>query len=290
MARNKLSGRQKAAILIVSLGPEVAANIYRHLREEDIEQLTLEIANLAKVSNEQKNEILEEFYQMLVAQNYITEGGIEYAKVVLEKALGTQKAIEIINRLTSSLQVRPFDFIRKADPSQLMNFLQNENAQTIALVMTYLTPEQSASLLSSLPPEKQVDIARRVATMDRTSPEIIMEVERVLERQMASVVTEDYTSAGGIQAVVNILNNVDRGTEKNIIEALEVDNPELAEEIRRRMFVFEDVLTLDNRSIQRTLREVDNNDLTLALKGASEDVKKRIFENMSKRQAEMIRG
>ena len=289
MARNKLSGRQKAAILIVSLGPEVAANIYRHLREEDIEQLTLEIANLAKVSNEQKNEILEEFYQMLVAQNYITEGGIEYAKVVLEKALGTQKAIEIINRLTSSLQVRPFDFIRKADPSQLMNFLQNENAQTIALVMTYLTPEQSASLLSSLPPEKQVDIARRVATMDRTSPEIIMEVERVLERQMASVVTEDYTSAGGIQAVVNILNNVDRGTEKNIIEALEVDNPELAEEIRRRMFVFEDVLTLDNRSIQRTLREVDNNDLTLALKGASEDVKKRIFENMSKRQAEMIR-
>lgn len=289
MARNKLSGRQKAAILIVSLGPEVAANLYRHLREEDIEQLTLEIANLAKVSNEQKNEILEEFYQMLVAQNYITEGGIEYAKVVLEKALGTQKAIEIINRLTSSLQVRPFDFIRKADPSQLMNFLQNENAQTIALVMTYLTPEQSASLLSSLPPEKQVDIARRVATMDRTSPEIIMEVERVLERQMASVVTEDYTSAGGIQAVVNILNNVDRGTEKNIIEALEVDNPELAEEIRRRMFVFEDVLTLDNRSIQRTLREVDNNDLTLALKGASEDVKKRIFENMSKRQAEMIR-
>lgn len=289
MARNKLSGRQKAAILIVSLGPEVAANIYRHLREEDIEQLTLEIANLAKVSNEQKNEILEEFYQMLVAQNYITEGGIEYAKVVLEKALGTQKAIEIINRLTSSLQVRPFDFIRKADPSQLMNFLQNENAQTIALVMTYLTPEQSASLLSSLPPEKQVDIARRVATMDRTSPEIIMEVERVLERQMASVVTEDYTSAGGIQAVVNILNNVDRGTEKNIIEALEVDNPELAEEIRRRMFVFEDVLTLDNRSIQRIFREVDNNDLTLALKGASEDVKKRIFENMSKRQAEMIR-
>ncbi len=289
MARNKLSGRQKAAILIVSLGPEVAVNIYRHLREEDIEQLTLEIANLAKVSNEQKNEILEEFYQMLVAQNYITEGGIEYAKVVLEKALGTQKAIEIINRLSSSLQVRPFDFIRKADPSQLMNFLQNENAQTIALVMTYLTPEQSASLLSSLPPEKQVDIARRVATMDRTSPEIIMEVERVLERQMASVVTEDYTSAGGIQAVVNILNNVDRGTEKNIIEALEVDNPELAEEIRRRMFVFEDVLTLDNRSIQRTLREVDNNDLTLALKGASEDVKKRIFENMSKRQAEMIR-
>lgn len=289
MAQNKLTGRQKAAILIVSLGPEIAANIYRYLREDDIEQLTLEIANLSKVSNEQKNDILEEFYQMLLAQNYITEGGIDYAKEVLEKALGTQKAIEIINRLTSSLQVRPFDFIRKADPSQLMNFLQNENSQTIALIMTYLTPEQSASLLSSLPPEKQVDIARRVATMDRTSPDIIMEVEKVLERQMASVVTEDYTNVGGIQAVVNILNNVDRGTEKNIIEALEIDNPELAEEIRRRMFVFEDILSLDNRSIQRTLREVDNQDLTMALKGASEDVKRRIFENMSKRQAEMVK-
>lgn len=288
MAQTKLTGKQKAAILVVSLGPEVAANIYRFLREEDIEQLTLEIANLSKVTNDEKNGILEEFYQMLIAQNFITEGGIDYAKEVLEKALGTQKALEIINRLTSSLQVRPFDFIRKADPAQLMNFLQNENSQTIALIMTYLNPEQSASLLSSLPPEKQVDIARRVATMDRTSPDIIMEVEKVLERQMASVVTEDYTNVGGIQAVVNILNNVDRGTEKNIIEALEVDNPDLAEEIRRRMFVFEDILSLDNRSVQRTLREVDNQDLTLALKGASEEVKKRIFENMSKRQAEMV--
>jgi flagellar motor switch protein FliG len=212
MAQAKLTGKQKAAILVVSLGPEIAANIYRFLREEEIEQLTLEIANLRKISSEEKNEILDEFYQMLIAQNFITEGGIDYAKEVLEKALGTQKALEIINRLTSSLQVRPFDFIRKADPSQLMNFLQNENSQTIALIMTYLNPEQSASLLSSLPPEKQVDIARRVATMDRTSPEVIMEVEKVLERQMASVVTEDYTNVGGIQAVVNILNNVDRGT------------------------------------------------------------------------------
>jgi flagellar motor switch protein FliG len=284
----KFTGKQKAAILMVSLGPEIAANIYRFLKEEEIEQLTLEIANLKKVSNEDKNAVAEEFYQMLVAQNYITEGGIDYARDILEKALGTQKALEIINRLTSSLQVRPFDFIRKADPVQLMNFLQNENSQTIALIMTYLNPEQSASLLSSLPPEKQVDIARRVATMDRTSPDVILEVEKVLERQLASVVNEDYTNVGGIQAVVNILNNVDRGTEKNIIEALEIDNPDLAEEIRRRMFVFEDILTLDNRSVQRTLREVDNQDLTMALKGASEEVKKKIFSNMSKRQAEMV--
>jgi len=288
MTQGVLTGKQKAAILIVTLGPEVAAKVYQHLKEDEIEQLTLEIANINKVSSEEKTMILEEFYQMLLAQNYISEGGIDYAKEILEKALGTQKAFEIINRLTSSLQVRPFDFIRKADPIQLMNYLQNENSQTIALIMTYLNPEQSASLLSSLSPEKQVDIARRVATMDRTSPDVILEVEKVLERQLASVVTEDYTNVGGIPAVVNILNSVDRGTEKNIIEALEIDNPELAEEIRRRMFVFEDILTLDNRAVQRTLREVDNQDLTLALKGASEEVKTKILNNMSKRQAEMV--
>jgi flagellar motor switch protein FliG len=289
MSLKRLSGKQKAAILMVSLGPEIAAKVYKFLKEEEIEQLTLEIANIKKVSTDERNEITQEFYQMMVAQNYITQGGIDYAKEVLEKALGTQKAVEIIDRLTSSLQVRPFDFIRKADPSQLMTFLQNENAQTIALIMTYLNPEQSASILSSLDPDKQVDIARRVATMDRTSPEIIQEVEKVMERQLASVVTEDYTNIGGVQAVVNILNNVDRGTEKNIIEALESDNPDLAEEIKRRMFIFEDILTLDDRAIQRTLREVDNQDLMLAMKGASEEVNKRIFENMSKRQSEMIR-
>lgn len=284
-----LSGKQKAAILIVALGPEISAKIYKYLTEEEIEQLTLEIASLRKVSSEQQEEIIEEFHQMLVAQNYITDGGIDYAKEVLEKALGTQKAVEIINRLTSSLQVRPFDFVRKADPAQLMNFLQNENSQTIALIMTYLNAEQSASLLSSLSPEKQIDIATRVATMDRTSPEIILEVEKVLEKQLASVVTDDYTNVGGVQAVVNILNNVDRGTEKNIIEALEVDDPELAEEIKRRMFVFEDILLLDDRAVQRTLREVDTQDLTLALKGAKEEVQDKIFNNMSKRQSEMVK-
>lgn len=284
----KMSGKQKAASLIISLGPEIAANVYKHLTEEEIEQLTLEIANLDKITVEEKNEILEEFHEMLVAKNYISQGGIDYAKEILEKALGTQKAIEIINRLTSSLQVRPFDFIRKADPSQLMNFLQNENSQTIALIMTYLDAEQSALLLSSLPPEKQVDIAKRVATMYRTSPDVIIEIEKILERELASVVTENYTNIGGIQAVVDILNSVDRSTEKNIIEALETDDPELAEEIRRRMFVFEDILNLDNRAIQRTLRDIDNQDLILALKGASEAVKKKILENMSKRQAEMV--
>ncbi|MCG0274591.1 MAG: flagellar motor switch protein FliG [Thermosediminibacteraceae bacterium] len=289
MPLSKISGRQKAAILMVALGPEIASNVYRYLREEEIEQLTIDIASLRKVKDEERREVFKEFYQMLMANDYIAQGGIDYAKEILEKALGTQKAFEIINKLTSSLQVRPFDFVRKADPAQLLNFIQSENSQTIALIMAYLQPEKAALILSSLPPEKQVDIAKRIATMERVSPEVIMEVEKVLERQLSSVVVEDYTNVGGIQAIVNILNGVDRSTEKNIIEALEMENPELAEEIRRRMFVFEDILTLDNRSVQRILREIDNQDLALALKGASDEVKDKIFSNMSKRQAEIIK-
>jgi len=286
--KQKLSGREKAAVLLIALGPELAAKIFRHLREDEIEQLTLEIANLQKISSEEQKRVIEEFHQMCLAQEYIAQGGIDYAKEILEKALGSQKAIDIINRLTASLQVRPFDFIRKTEPSQLINFIQNEHPQTIALIMAFLRPEQASQLLSTLPPEKQVDIAKRIATMDRTSPEIIKEVERVLEKQLASLVTQDYTAAGGIQTVVDILNTVDRGTEKNIIEALENQDPELAEEIKQRMFVFEDIVLLDNRSIQRVLREIDNKDLALALKGSSEEVKKIIFNNISKRLREMI--
>jgi len=288
MPLNRLTGRQKAAIFIASLGPELAANIYKHLKEDEIEQLTLDIASLRKITEEEKRAVFEDFKTMFVANDYITQGGIDYAKEILEKALGTQKAFEIINKLTSSLQVRPFDFIRKADPAQLVNFLQNENVQTIALVLTYLHPEQAAKILSNLPPEKQVEIAKRIAMMDRTSPEVIFEIEKVLEKQLASVVMEDFTNVGGVQAIVNILNNVDRTTEKNILEVLEMETPELAEEIKRRMFVFEDIVTLDNRTIQRILREVDNQDLVLALKGSSEEVKNKIFANVSKRQAEML--
>lgn len=287
--QQQLNGKQKAAILLVTLGPDKAADIFRHLREDEIEQLTLEIANLRKVSNEEKLKVIEEFHQMCVAQEYITQGGIEYAKEILEKALGSQKAVDITNKLTASLQVRPFEFIRKTEPAQLMNFIQNEHSQTIALIMAYLRPEQSAIILSSLPPEKQVDIAKRIATMDRTSPDVIHQVEKVLEKQLSSLVTLDYTSAGGIQNVVDILNNVDRGTEKNILEALEAEAPELAEEIKRRMFVFEDIVTLDNRSIQRVIREIDNKELALALKGSSHEVNEVIFRNMSKRLAEMIK-
>jgi len=286
--KGSLSGRQKAAVLLITLGPEKSAAIFKHLKEEDIEQLTLEIANMRTVSPEEKDEVLNEFYQICIAQEYISEGGISYAKEILERALGGQKALDVINRLTASLQVRPFDFVRKADPAQILNFIQGEHPQTIALILAYLKPQQAATIISSLPQDKQADVARRVAIMDRTSPEVIKEIERVLERKLSSMVTQDYTIAGGLTAVVDILNSVDRGTEKFIMETLEVQDTDLAEQIRKRMFVFDDIVTLDNRSIQRVTREVENSDWALALKNAGEEVKKAIFSNMSKHLAEMI--
>jgi flagellar motor switch protein FliG len=288
-SKTEYSGREKAAMLLISLGPDKSAEIFKHLKEDEIEQLTLEIANIRAVTPDEKERVLEEFYQICLAQEYIAEGGIGYAKDILEKALGTQAAVDIINKLTVSLQVRPFDFVRKTDPSQLLNFIQGEHPQTIALILAYLKPHQASVVLSALPQDKQADVARRVATMDRTSPDVIKEVERILEKKLSSLVTEDYTAAGGVQSIVDILNSVDRGTEKFIMETLEIEDTDLAEEIKRRMFVFEDILTLDGRSIQRFLREVDNNQLAVALKGATDDVQKLIFANMSKRLSEMIR-
>lgn len=288
-AKTDRTGREKAAMLLISIGPERSAEIFKHLKDEEIEQLTLEIANIRTVTPEEKEKVMEEFYQICLAQEYIAEGGIGYAKEILEKALGSQKALDVINKLTVSLQVRPFEFVRKADPSQLLNFIQKEHPQTIALILAYLKPQQASIVLAALPQDKQADVARRIAIMDRTSPEVIKEVERILEKNLSSLVTEDFTAAGGVQAIVNILNSVDRGTEKYIMETLEIEDTDLAEEIRRRMFVFEDILSLDNRSIQRFLRDVENNQLAIALKGATEEVQKLIFSNMSKRLAEMIR-
>jgi flagellar motor switch protein FliG len=287
--QQKLSGRQKAAVLLVSLGPDIASKIFKHLREDEIEQLTLEIANVRKIEFEQRDDVVEEFHQIVKAQEFISQGGIEYAKDVLEKALGPQKAVDIINRLTASLQVRPFDFARKADPNQILNFIQNEHPQTIALVLSYLDSAQAAMILSALPQDKQADIARRVAIMDRTSPEVISQVERVLENKLSQMALHDFSAGGGVDAIVQILNGVDRSTEKTILESLELQDPELAEEIKKRMFVFEDIVSLDNRSIQRVIRDVETNDLALALKVASEEVREVIFRNMSKRMSETFK-
>ncbi len=288
-ASSELTNQEKTAILFIALGPEYSAKLFQHMDDEEIERITLEIASHKQVSAEQKAEVISEFYQMAMAKDYISTGGLEYAQSVLEKALGSEKAMDIINRLTTSLQVRPFDFLRKTDPSQLLTFIQNEHPQTIALIMAYLEPDQAATVLGALPPDAQVDVAKRIAIMDRTSPDIIREVERVLERKLSSLVNQDFTSAGGVEAIVEVLNRVDRTTEKSILETLEVDNPELAEEIKRRMFVFEDIVMLDDRSLQMVLRDVDNKDLSLALKATPAEVSEKVFRNMSKRAADMLR-
>ena len=289
MGTEEYNGIQKAAILLIALGPEKSASIFKHLKEDEIEELTLEIANTRSVSPQTKESVLNEFYQVCLAQQYIAEGGIGYAKELLDKALGSDKAQEVITKLTASLQVRPFEFVRKTDPSQVLNFIQDEHPQTIAMILSYLSPAQSAMILGALTPEKQADVAKRIAKMDRTSPDVIKEVERVLERKLSSLINQDYTIVGGVDAIVGILNTVDRGTEKHIMESLEIEEPELADEIRKKMFVFEDILLLDDRAIQRVLRDVDNNDLAVALKGANEEVQNVIFKNLSKRLAAMIR-
>ncbi|MBQ9610653.1 MAG: flagellar motor switch protein FliG [Lachnospiraceae bacterium] len=284
-----ISGVQKAAVLLISLGPERSAQIFKHLKDDEIESLTLEIANTKSVPAEVKDMVMDEFYEVCLAQQYIAEGGIAYAKDLLDKALGADRAKEVIGKLTASLQVRPFEFVRKADASQLLSFIQDEHPQTIALILAYLPSAQAAAVVSALPPEKQADVAKRIASMDRTSPDVIKEVEAVLEKKLASLVNQDYTIVGGVDSIVSILNTVDRSTEKHIMETLEVEDPELADEIRRKMFVFEDILTLDNRAIQTVLREVDNNELAIALKNANEDVQKVIFDNLSSRLASMIK-
>ncbi len=286
---NEMTGVQKAAVLLIALGPEKSANVFKHLKEEEIEQLTLEIANTRSVTPLVKENVINEFYEICLAQQYIAEGGIAYAKDLLEKALGEEKAKDVIGKLTASLQVRPFEFIRKTDASQLLNFIQDEHPQTIALILSYLPSGQSSSIVSSLTPDKQADVAKRIAQMDRTSPDVIKEVEKILERKLSSLVNQDYTIVGGVDAIVEILNTVDRSTEKHIMETLEIEEPELADEIRRKMFVFEDILSLDDKSIQRVLREVDNNELAIALKGANEEVQNVIFNNLSKRLSAMIK-
>ena len=261
-----ITGSEKASILLIALGKDYSAKVLKHLREEEIEQLTIDITNTRMIDAKTKESIIDEFYELCLAQNYISEGGIEYARQVLVSALGSDRAYSLIEKITSSLQFRPFDYLRKADANQILNFIQNENPQTIALIFSYLSPQQSALILGSLPQEQQIEIIEKIANMGSTSPESIKEVERVLEKKFTAIGTEDYTAVGGIQSAVDILNSVDIGTEKRILSNLAETNNELAEEIRRRMFVFDDIVKLDDRSIQRFLKDTDNRDLAIALR------------------------
>ncbi|MTI65723.1 MAG: flagellar motor switch protein FliG [Firmicutes bacterium] len=289
-ARNKITGIQKSAILMITLGPDISSSILKKLPDKLIQKITYEIANIDQVKPEVRNKVLEEFMDMNEARNYISQGGLEYARNVLTKALGNKRAKEIIDTVSEvTQQRRPFAIARKTDSQQLLNTIMNEHPQTIALILCYLQADKAASILSGLPEELQTDVADRIATMSRTSPLVIEQVEKILEKKLSSVVGEDLASLGGVSSLVDILNQVDRGTEKVILEELEKDKPDLADEVRNSMFVFEDIILLDNTSIQRVIREVENSDLALALKGASEDVSEIIFKNVSKRAGENLK-
>ena len=287
-SNSSVSNREKIAVLMVALGNDIAAEVYKKLDDTAIELITLEVANLRKVTPELKLEVLKEAQEILMAREFMARGGVDYARDVLERALGPERAQNLLARITASLQVRPFDFMRHTDPQQVLGFIQGEHPQTIALILSYLEAPQAAMILSGLPAVMQAEVAKRIARMDRITPEVLREVERVLERKLSTVMGQDFTMAGGIDAVVAIVNSADRTTERNIMEHLEENDPELAEEIKKRLFVFEDIIRLDDRSLQRVLREVDMKELGLALKGATEDLRTKFFKNMSKRAAEML--
>lgn len=288
MAREQhISGVQKAATLLIALGPEQASKILKYFHNDKVELISTEIANTLNIKPEQINSVYEEFLLLSRVRTAASSGGIAYAKQLLDKAFGAQRAEEIIRTLIS--HTKPFSEIRKIDPKQLLNFLRNEHPQTIALILSNLSPEQSATILNYLPKEMQSDIAWRIATMERTSPEVVKEVEAVLENRLSGISNKDFTVMGGIKDLVSILNMVDRGTEKSIIEALEREDPVLADEVKMMMFVFEDIITLDDQAIRRIMQDVDFKDLAMALKGANSDVEEKIFKNLSQRASEMLK-
>ncbi|MEG0772978.1 flagellar motor switch protein FliG [Clostridium sp.] len=286
----KLTGVQKAAILFITLGPEAASGIIKKLPEKEIQKITYEIANMSSVKSEERQQILDEFMEMNKAKDYILEGGLEYARSLLSKALGTQRASEILDRVSEySQQYRPFSIARKADAAQLMNVIVNEHPQTIALILCHLQSDKAGQILSSLPADLQSDVAYRIATMSNIYPVVVKEIESVLNDKLSNVISSESSVVGGLQSLVNILNQVDRGTEKNITEGLEREDVELAEKVKESMFVFEDIITLDDVAIQRILREVDSKELCLALKGSSEQVMETIMKNQSKRAAATLK-
>ncbi|WP_291572693.1 flagellar motor switch protein FliG [Clostridium sp. UBA4548] len=286
----KLTGIQKAAILFITLGPEASSGIIKRLPEREIQKITYEIANMNTVKSDERHMILDEFMEMNKAKDYIIEGGIEYARSLLSKALGTQRAGEILERVSEySQQYRPFSIARKADATQLINVIVNEHPQTIALILCHLQPDKAGQILSALPTDLQSEVAFRIATMSNVYPLLVKEIEAVLNSKLSNVISSENNVVGGLQSLVNILNQVDRGTEKNITEGLEREDSELAEKVKQSMFVFEDIITLDDIAIQRILREVDSKELCLALKGSSEQVMEVIMRNQSKRAAATLK-
>jgi flagellar motor switch protein FliG len=288
-AIKNIPGPKKAAIVMVALGSDASSQILKNLEEPEIERLSTEIARLDNVTPEIREAVLEEFHNIAIAQQYVSQGGIEYAREILEQALGPRKANEILEKVQQTIRTTGFNLLENVDPKQLVNFIQKEHPQTIALLLAHMEPGNAAAIVSALPQELQVDVATRIATMESISPDTLDQVEEVLVGQVKSLFGGDVSEIGGVKAVAEMLNSVDRGTEKNILGNLERENPELATEIKSLMFVFEDVLLIDDRSMQRVLKEIDTKELAMALKGASEELQTKFFRNMSSRAAEMIK-
>ena len=282
-------GLSKVAVFLLAMGPETAGLVLRHMARETVEDLTRQIASLGVISSADQEEIVEEFYNIILAKQYAAEGGLGFARTVLEKALPKDEANRVMQQIEHSVHQQPFSFLQKAESENLLTFMQDEHPQTIALILSHLPPSKGSEILGGLPPAKQIEVVTRVANMEQTNPEVIREVEKGLEQRLSGVMTQQFQKVGGVEAVAEMLNLSDRATEKGILETLEAEDPELVEQIRRLMFVFEDILLLDDRGIQSVLKEIENNELSLALKTASDEMKDKVFRNMSERAASMIK-
>ncbi len=287
--QKEYTGLTKVAVFLLSIGPDAAGQILRQMDRDTVEELTREIASLGTVPLEDRETILEEFYNIALAKQYASEGGLGYAKAVLEKALPKDEAFRVMEQIEHQVYQQPFSFLQKAESENLLTFMQDEHPQTIALILAHLPSSKGSEILAGLPPAKQLEVVTRVANMEQTNPEVIREVEKGLEQRLSGIVSQQFQKVGGVQAVAEMLNLADRATEKGILESLEQDDPDLVEQIRRLMFVFEDILLVNDKGIQTVLKEIDNNELALALKTASPEMKEKIFANMSERAAQLIK-
>lgn len=287
--QSELTSRRKAAIILAVLGTDLASEVLKHLTEDQVEALTLEIARLDKVNPEVRGQVVQEFHEIAQAQDFIAEGGVENAKRALEKAFGAEQADVLIRKVVNAMQIVPFEFLKRTDPQQLLSFIQDEHPQTIALILAFMPLNQSAMILTKLPPELRADVAERIAVMENTPPEVVRKVEQVLEKKMSSVISQEMSKAGGPKALVDLLNRVDRQTERLILESLTENNPEMADNVKNMMFVFEDIVQLDDRAVQSVLKEVDARELAVALKGVPAEVQEKVFKNMSERAVNMLK-
>lgn len=289
MQYEDLTAIQKAAIALVAFGTEVSSLVLKTLNEDDLERITVEIANLREVPPDVEEKVIKECHEIFIARKYVSQGGIDFAKGLLEKAVGSKRAVDVLNRLESSLQTSGFNLLKNIDPAQLVNFIRNEHPQTISLILTQLVPPQAAAVLSELPPELQAEVSLRVATMEKISPGVLKEVEATLESHFSDTAGKDLSVSGGSKTIAEILNIIETSAEKNILQAIEAEDADLAAEIKNMMFVFDDLVLLDDRSVQRLLKEVETKDLAISLKAASEEVKNKIFSNVSERVSVLIK-